>query len=95
MYNNVVHKLVYKAIEVEAGDVLGIHLPPTGTVAFYVLINSIPLGIANTHGIRVGGPTSCWSPQGRIICHPLLPFTGLPLLSFEFECGPVLKGKLL
>ena len=32
MYNNVVHKLVYKAIEVEAGDVLGIYLPPTGTV---------------------------------------------------------------
>ena len=83
-----------EAIEVEAGDVLGIYLQPTGTVGDNVVVNSIPLGIADGPDIRVLGSTSCWSPQGRIVCHPLLSFTGLPLLSFEFERSPEVTSKL-
>ena len=84
-----------EAIEVEAGDVLGIYLPPTGTVRGKVVVNSIPLDIADGPDIGVRGPTSCWRPtQGRFVCHPLQPFTGLPLLSFEFERGPEVTSKL-
>ena len=84
-----------EAIEVEAGDVLGIYLPPTGTVRDKVVVNSIPLDIADGPDIRVHGPTSCWSPtQGHFVCHQLQPFTGLPLLSFEFERGPEVTSKL-
>ena len=86
-----------EAIEVEAGNVLGIYLPPTGTgtAGDNVVVNSIPLGVADGPDIGVRGPTSCWSPtQGRFVCHPLLPFTGLPLLSFEFEHSPEVTSKL-
>ena len=84
-----------EAIEVEAGDVLGIYLPPTGTFADNVVVNGIPLLIADGPDIRVRGPTSCWSPtQGRFVCHQLQPSTGLPLLSFEFERGPEVTSKL-
>ena len=84
-----------EAIEVEAGDVLGVYLPPTGTAGDYVVVNSIPLGIADGPNIHVRDPTSCWSPtQGRFVCHQLLSSTGLPLLSFEFERGPEVTSKL-
>ena len=84
-----------EAIEVEAGDVLGVYLPLTGTAGDNVVVNSIPLGIADGPDIHVRGPTSCWSPtQGRFACHQLLPSTGLPLLSFEFERGPEVTSKL-
>ena len=74
-----------EAIEVEAGDVLGVYLPPTGTAGDTVVVNSIPLGIADGPDIRVRGPTSCWSQR--------LSSTGLPLLSFEFEHSPKMTGK--
>ena len=88
-----------EAIEVEAGDVLAIYLPPTGTVTDNdrdnVVVNSIPLGIADGPDIGVRGPTTCWSPtQGRFACHQLLPSTGLPLLSFEFEHSPEVTSEL-
>ena len=78
-----------EAIEVEAGDVLAVYLPPmTGSVPVNV-VNSIPLGIADGPGVHLQGPTSCWSPsQGRFTCHQLLSSTGLPLLSFNFEHSP-------
>ena len=84
-------------IEVEAGDVLGIYLPPTGTVVDNVVVNSIPLLIADGPDIRVRGPTSCWSPtQGRFACHPLQPFNYWPtivvLLSLNYN--PKKTGKL-
>ena len=83
-----------EAIEVEAGDVLGVYLPLTGTVGGNVVVNSIPLDIADGPDIGVRGPTSCWSPtQGRFACHQLQSFTGLPLLSFEFEHSPKMTGK--
>ena len=80
-----------EAIEVEAGDVLAVYLPPT-TNEVPKAINSIPLVIADSPGIRAQSPTPCWSPKGQIVCHPVLPFTGVPLLSFEFERSPVVNG---
>ena len=78
-----------EAIEVEAGDVLAVYLPARTKNEAPNAINSIPLVIADSPGIRVQSPTPCWSPQGQIVCHPVLPFTGVPLLSFEFERSPV------
>ena len=83
-----------ETIEVEAGDVLGAYLPPTGTYLDSVVINGIPLAIADGPGIGIRGPTPCWSPtQQHFLCHPLLPFTGVPLVSFGFEPSPVITGK--
>ena len=81
-----------EAIEVEAGDVLAVYLPPRTRNKDPKAINGIPLVIADSPGIRAQSPTSCWSPQGQIVCHPVLPFTGVPLLSFEFERSPVVNG---
>ena len=81
-----------EAIEVEAGDVLAVYLPPRTRNEVPYAINGIPLVIADSPGIRVQSPTPCCSPQGQIVCHPVLPFTGVPLLSFEFERSPVVTG---
>ena len=83
-----------EAIEVEAGDVLGAYLPPTGTFLDNVVINGIPLGIADGPGIGIQAPTPCWtSTQWRFSCRSLLPFTGVPLVSFDFEPSSVMTGK--
>ena len=82
------------AISVEAGDVLGIYLPPTEMFADNVVITGIPLVLADSPAIGIRGPTPCWSPtQRRYLCHPLLPFTGVPLLSFDFKRSLVMTGK--
>ena len=81
-----------EAIEVEAGDVLAVYLPPKTRNEVPNAINGIPLVIADSPGIRAQSPTPCWSPQGQIVCHPVLPFTGVPLLSFEFERSSVVNG---
>ena len=81
-----------EAIEVEAGDVLAVYLPPITRNEVPNAINSIPLVIADSPGIRAQSPIPCWSPKGQIVCHPVLPFTGVPLLSFEFERSPVVTG---
>ena len=81
-----------EAIEVEAGDVLAVYLPPRTRNKAPKAINGIPLVIADSPGIRAQSPTPCWSPQGQIVCHPVLPFTGVPLLSFEFERSSVVNG---
>ena len=85
---------IKEAIEVEAGDVLGAYLPPTGTYLDNVVINGIPLAIADGPGIGIRGPTPCWtSTQWQFSCNPLLSFTGVPLLSFDFEPSAVTTGK--
>ena len=84
-----------EAIEVEAGDVLGAYLPPTGTLSDNVVINGIPLGIADGPGIGIQAPTPCWtSTQWQFLCHLLMSFTGVPFMSFDFEPSPVMTGKL-
>ena len=83
-----------ESIEVEAGDVLGAYLPPTGTYLDNVVINGIPLAIADGPGIGIQAPTPCWtSTQWQFLCHPLMSFTGVPFMSFDFEPSPVMTGK--
>ena len=79
-----------EAIEVEAGDVLAVSVPPRteSSPSNLNVINGIPLLIANGPGTFLQNFTSCWSPKGRTVCYSMQPLTAIPWLTFEFEHSP-------
>ena len=98
-YHNFSVNLADSSIEVMAGDILGIGLPPVSTYTIYTtVINHIPIGAADDFLIPyfVTEPSACWNPTlGRTLCNSLRsnPIRA-PVLSLNFV--PISKptGKL-
>ena len=90
--------LADSSIEVLAGDILGIYLPPVTTYNFSTVINHIPIGAANNFSIPyfVTEPSACWSPTlGRTLCNSLRSNPiGAPMLSLNFVPTSNPTGKL-
>ena len=88
------------SIDVMAGDILGIYLPPETTYESSTIINHIPIGGTDDFIISsVFALPRCWSPTlGRASCSPLpllLYRIRGPLLSLNFVPALVPTGKLV
>ena len=88
------------SIDVMAGDILGIYLPPETTYESSTVINHIPIGEADEFQMSsLWIPPACWSPTlGRALCSPLpllLYRIPAPLLSLNFVPASVPTGKLV
>ena len=86
-------------IDVMAGDILGIYLPPETTYESSTVSNHIPIGEADDFQIfSLFIPPACWSPTlGRALYSPLpllLYRIPAPLLSLTFVPASVPTGKL-
>ena len=91
--------LTDSSIEVMAGDILGIYLPPVTPYTLYSpVINHIPIGAADGILIpySVTEPSACWSPTfGLTLCNSLgSNLIRTPVLSLNFVATSMPTGKL-
>lgn len=85
------------SINVMAGDILGISLPSATHYRNNILINHIPIGLADDFQITYFDtlPSACWSPTlGRTLCNSF-EIDKAPLLSLNFVPTSVSTGKLV
>lgn len=83
------------SIDVMAGDILGISLPPNTSYVGNTQINRIPIRLADDFVISYSnGRSPCWSPTlGATLCNRIFS-TYKPLLSLNFTSTSMPTGKL-
>lgn len=84
------------SIDVMAGDILGIYLPPRTSYDNRTQVNSIPIALADEFQTPFFRPalSTCWSPTlGRTQCHYGFSIK-TPLLSLDLVSTSVPTGKL-